>query len=436
MVDGKKLILIGLNEINFDLVKVYLQKDKDRFSAIHRLIARHEVITNSETEYENLEPWIQWASIHTGLSFEEHKIFRLGDIVNSKKKQIFEVLEDFGYSVGAVSPMNAENRLNNPAYFIPDPWTDTNSDISLSSKMLSTAISQVVNDNSSSKLTLSSALVLGIGFVLFSNKRRLLKYLKLAVSSIGKPWRKALFLDLFLHDIHLNKLRSKTPNFSILFLNGGAHIQHHYLFNTLINIEKKYQNPNWYVNKDIDPFFEMLDVYDCIISDYLDCRFYEFIFATGLSQTVYDQIKFYYRLKKHKNFLNLLGIKFQNVYPRMTRDFLISFENHEDALKALTILQEIKVNGDDQLFGEIEIRTKELFVTLSYSKEINIYSQINFGVVKIDLFNHVSFVAIKNGMHQAKGFIYSSSGLKPLLQKSEMNVKDLYKTIKSYFIDC
>jgi len=434
MLEGKKLILIGLNEINFDLVKVYLQGNKDRFSAIHRLISMHEVITNSETEYENLEPWIQWASIHTGLSFEEHKIFRLGDIVNSKKKQIFEVLEDFGYSVGAVSPMNADNRLKNPAYFIPDPWTDTKSDISLSSQMLSTAISQVVNDNSSSKLSFSSALVLGICFIYFSNKRRFLKYFKLAVSSIGKPWRKALFLDLFLHDIHLNKLRSKAPNFSILFLNGGAHIQHHYLFNSLINIEKNYRNPDWYVNKDIDPFIEMLDVYDCIISDYLDSHLYEFIFATGLSQTIYDRVKFYYRLNNHKKFLNLLGIKFQNVYPRMTRDFLISFESHEDALKALIKLQGIKVN-DDQFFGEIEIRTKELFVTLSYSKEINIYSHINFGMVKIDLLNHVSFVAIKNGMHQAKGFIYSSSGLKPLLQKSEMNVRDLYKTIKNYFID-
>ena len=51
----------------------------------------------------------------------------------------------------------------------------------------------------------------------------------------------------------------------------------------------------------------------------------ELIIATGLSQKPYDQNKFYYRLKDHKDFLNSLGIKFNVLTPRMTRDFHISF---------------------------------------------------------------------------------------------------------------
>ena len=35
------------------------------------------LITESESEYENLEPWIQWPSVHTGLPFKDHKILRL-----------------------------------------------------------------------------------------------------------------------------------------------------------------------------------------------------------------------------------------------------------------------------------------------------------------------------------------------------------------------
>ena len=431
---NKKLVLIELNEINFDLVKIYIQSYKSRFTGIEKLLNNNEVITNSEDQYENLEPWIQWASVHTGLSYAEHKIFRLGDIVNSNKKQFFEVIEGLGYSVGAISPMNAVNRLKNPAYFLPDPWTSTASDNSWLSKGLATAISQAVNDNAKSKITISSIMYLAIGFVLFSKKSRFFKYLNLALASIGKSWRKALFLDLFLHDLHLNRLKSKLPNFSVIFLNAGAHIQHHYLFNSLMNREKGRPNPDWYINETYDPFLEMLDVYDCIISDYLNLSEYEFVFATGLSQILYDRIKYYYRLKDHKNFLNMLGIKFRDVHPRMTRDFLINFDDHDDALKALSMLDEIRVNEGDKLFGEIELRNKGLFLTLSYSKEIDADSQIKVGLLNIYLIDHVSFVAIKNGMHQAKGFIYSSKGIIPFLQSKTMNVKDIYKTIEGYFV--
>lgn len=39
--------------------------------------------------------------------------------------QIFEVLVKSGLSVGAISPFNADNRLTNSKFFIPDPWAQT-----------------------------------------------------------------------------------------------------------------------------------------------------------------------------------------------------------------------------------------------------------------------------------------------------------------------
>ena len=65
--------------------------------------------------------------IYLGKTFDEHQIFRLGDIVNSSESQIFEVIENAGFKVGAISPMNAKNNLKNPEYFIPDPWTKNTS---------------------------------------------------------------------------------------------------------------------------------------------------------------------------------------------------------------------------------------------------------------------------------------------------------------------
>ncbi len=64
-----------------------------------------------------------------------------------------------------------------------------------------------------------------------------------------------------LADIHLTLWKKHKPDFSSLFLNSGAHIQHHYLFNS-----KAYagiiKNPEWYCPKDYDPLIHILLEYD------------------------------------------------------------------------------------------------------------------------------------------------------------------------------
>ena len=130
-----KLIFIELNEINFDVINFYIEKGES-LPNFKILIEQGIVSTKSESEYQNLEPWIQWPSVHTGKTFDDHKIFRLGDFVNSNQDQFFEKVEQAGFSVGAISPMNASNKLKNPSYFIPDPWTITPSDKSFLVRVL------------------------------------------------------------------------------------------------------------------------------------------------------------------------------------------------------------------------------------------------------------------------------------------------------------
>ena len=112
-------------------------------------------------------------------------------------------------------------------------------------------------------------------------------------------------------------------HFSHLFLNGIAHIQHHYLLNSKLNTSNKIKNPEWYIDKNEDPFFDILIYYDKIIKDYFLDKSREIVIATGLTQVPYDRLKFYYRLKNHNNFLNKINIQFKRVHPRMSRDFLI-----------------------------------------------------------------------------------------------------------------
>lgn len=432
---NRPLIFLELNEINFDLVQPYLLSDPGRFPGFRKLLDCVNIHTKSEDKYEELEPWIQWASVHTGKSYAEHKLFRLGDIAGSDVPQFFEQLENAGVSIGGISPMNAENRLSNAAYFLPDPWTRTHTDDSWWSSRLGPAIAQAVNDNAQSKITMGSALYILLGLIRFGKFKHYPWYLKLAFQSIGASWRRALILDLFLHDLHISLFSSKKPLFSTLFLNAGAHIQHHYFHNSrFISAESDFRNPDWYISSKLDPFFEMLQVYDHIIEEYLAMDDCELIVATGLSQCPYDRVKFYYRLCDHSAFLTKVGVSFLEIQPRMTRDFLITFESAGQAEKAQNILKGLIISGKSEpLFGEIENRGDKLFVTLTYPDEIVLADVVKCGPITLKILNDVTFVAIKNGMHQSKGFAFFTSNVAKLCPSNESHVKELYSTVIKYF---
>ena len=426
------LILVELNEINFDVVQYYIDSGIS-LPSMKYIIDSEMIVTSSESEYKNLEPWIQWVSVHTGKEYSEHNVFRLGDFVNSKEKQFFEQVENAGFTVGAISPMNAINNLNNPAYFIPDPWTKTNPDKSFTSRVISESISQAVNDNAQSKLTIKTILSLIFVFFTMVRPNKYFFMIKYAFNALGKSWRKALFLDMLLFEVHKKLYKNKNPNFSTIFLNAGAHIQHHYFFNSPYVNSEELKNPSWYIEEKFDPILEMLVVYDELIAEFLKKQNTEIIIATGLSQIPNTNTKSYYRLKNHKKFLDNIGINYLNVIPRMTRDFLISFKSPEEAKIAQDLLSSILVDSEKKLFEEIDNRGKDIFVVLTYSKEIKSDTYINVAGKQINLFDKVSFVAVKNGVHCGKGYSYFSKGLSTLKPRTNSHVLNINKTVLDYF---
>lgn len=424
----KKLLLIELNEINFNLINKYLHKYPDEFTNLKSLYELNHANTFSEFNYHELEPWIQWVSVHTGKSYEDHKIFRLGDMVNSDLDQIFELVENNGFNVGVVSGMNVKNALKKPSYFIPDPWTDTKTDGTFFSKLLKSVLTQTVNDNSESRITAKSIFSILLIFLRYIKVKDYLQFASMAICSFGKSWRKALFLDFFIHKIHLKLIEEKNPNFSTVFLNAGAHIQHHYLFNSEFSNRT---NPTWYIGSEYDPFKEMLHTYEKVAKDYVEMKEYELIFATGLSQKEYDSPAFYWRLKNHESFLEKLNINFRKVSPRMTRDFLVEFENNEDLESCYNSLSLISDGNNEKLFGVIDKRPNSLFVSLTYPNDIN---NVNFSGLKkkIVLSDELVFVAIKNGEHSADGEVFTTLNISSNNDK-RINITEIFNLICSYF---
>lgn len=417
----KNLILISLNEVNFEIFSKY--KSLKKFKHLKTVI-ENCITTNSENEYDKLEPWIQWPSIYSGLKADEHKIFRLGDIKENDFDTIFKVLKNLNFSVGAISPMNSTNDIKSSAYFIPDPWTKTAPDKSFWSNKIYTTISYFVKNNSNKSLSINKILWLLIIFANFFKCKNIFLYLKL-IFNFKNKWNKALFLDLLLSDIHLNFINKKKPNFTNIFFNGFAHIQHHY-FLLSKNLDKKFKIPEWY-KKEEDPFEDAMEVYNRILKQHFDLENYDLIVATGLSQEPYDILKFYYRLKNHKNFFkNFQNIK--SINELMSRDFILNFQNTPDCDFAEKKINEVILNN--KKFFSVDNRGNSLFVTLIYPNEIKKSDTIKLLGSEIKIYDHVSFVAIKNGKHRSIGYYYDSINKK---KNITIHITEIKKIITDYF---
>ena len=414
----RKFVMLEFNELNLSYVERYIQKGE--LPTFARLLREHGFRkTSSEVNNDEVEPWIQWVTVHSGKRFSEHGVYRLGDIAQNRVEQIWEVLEARGLTVGAFSPMNAHNALKRAAFFVPDPWTPTSVSGSWLLRRFHQAICQGVQDNAVGRLTPGSVLMLLVGLAVYGGKLQALQYVRLALGSRRYLWRRALFLDRMLADSFLSLWRRTQPDFSSLFLNGVAHIQHHYLFSAGV-YEGSQRNPSWYVEAGQDPVLESYRLYDQILAQCLRLKDSpRVLVATALHQQPMPEPVFYWRVRDPAEFLRSMQIRFLRVEPRMSRDFLVVFENREDAAKAETILGSGRDAAGHPLF-EVDNRGESLFVTLSYPLEIFPAFRASFdNRVVDDMHSQVVFVALKNAHHDGIGFLMDSDlqddpGLPPI----------------------
>lgn len=406
------VLLLELNELNFDQVRAY--GAEGLLPHLNALVADHGIVeTTSEQRYEDLEPWIQWVTAHTGLTLAEHGIERLGDIVGVEVDQIWEVLERQGVRVGAVSPMNAIDRCRAAAFFVPDPWTPAPVTGSASLQRLYAPIQQAVNDNASARLTAGSATQLFLGLAKYAAPRRYAGYLADVIGAVrGRPWRKAILLDRLLTDVFIAETRRHRPGFASLFLNAGAHIQHHYLFNSA-TYPGPFRNPDWYVSAAQDPVLEVYTLYDRVVRDlrhaFPDARL---MVATGLHQNPHGAVTLYWRLKDHAGFLRDAGVPFARIEPRMSRDFVVFCDSAAQATAAEARLLTI-VSEDGRPLFTVDNRGDSLFVMLSWAEDVPQDFTYRVGdATRTGLWDQVAFVAVKNGEHDGVGY-FIDCGTKP-----------------------
>ena len=421
------VVLLEFNELNFEYVRRY--SDQGQLTSLRQLLDCAGLAeTTSEETYERLEPWIQWVTAHTGLSFEQHQVFRLGDIVRYDLEQIWERLEATGVTVAAVSPINASNRTKRSPFFLPDPWTQTPVSGEWVLRQLSLALNQAVGENAQQRMTLATVLRLALGLSTHFRSSTIGELASHALKRRVEPWRSVLFLDRLLADVFIRQWRRHKPGFASLFLNGAAHIQHHYMFSSAV-YDGPHRNPDWYVAPEADPLLDVYRLYDRILSDVQRLPGSpRIMLATGLHQDPHPVEQYYYRLRDHAQFLRKLQLPFISIEARMSRDFTVFCASHADASRCAAGLDALRAPDGLPLFS-VDNRGQDLFVMLTYPKEIASEFVFMNGEGRLwDLSEDVVFVALKNGEHNGIGY-FLDTGAPPLPAGTRFPLPELFTRV-------
>ena len=448
----QKLYFLQLNELKFDYIDAYIADGL--LPNFAKAFERHGYChTVSEKRHELANPWIQWPTVHTGLDYEDHGVFRLGDIVRAGHTQIYELLEKKDISVAALSPFNASNNTQASKFFVPDPWTKTKFDGSNDLRRLYDALVQVTDDYASGRITFRSLVNLALGSAPNLDPQLVPDTVEAVREyALGKKWWRAVVCDNVLAGAFVRHCRVDDPDFATVFLNGGAHLQHHYLYSSRA-YDGPNRNPTWHVPADADPLLNILQAYDRILG-----RFMEFadgnrlIIATGLSQEPHERVTYYYRIDDQADFLDRIGISYDETYRLMTEDFVVRFPDAAAAKAAEEKLAAVKTVECEDIFyvetGDSAVRTEKTGPNIFHieNRGDSLYLQLrptnqefvkNMRVMSgndiVEDFNsRVSFAQFKNTHHIGKGYYLDTAYERGELP-DEFPLREIFDVVLRHF---
>ncbi len=445
--ESKKVIMLELNELTSSLMHGFI--DEGHLPNFKKLYSQSQVYTtDANASGEELNPWIQWVTVHTGLSPKEHGVFLLNEMQNFNGDFIWDTLSSKGITSWICGSMNTKYKENFNGNFIPDPWA-TNAPPSPPKKFDTyfNFISQSVHGHSSKDH------VPALSFIkyMLTNGLSLATMIKMTKQIFSElkdktlSWKRALILDWIQFDLFKNFYLKEQPQFATFFSNSTAHFQHHYwremdpnVFGDDPNkVDKAKQNAILIAYKNMD---KMLGKLLSVVDDNTVIAF-----VTALSQKPYlESQRYYYHIHDADDFLSKLNIEQPVKYkPIMAEQFHLECQSEEKAIELTHYLQSFEMDSNDYfhvgsnkvflisqegLNVHVQCRcTKE---TPAIAKILNLHNntEFNFG----DVFYQMD--ELKSGMHDPHGmlWVYDKS-LSPKVFDDPIPLEDTHSIILNMY---
>lgn len=377
-------------------------------------------VTDAQEAQENLEPWIQWVTVHTGLTFEEHGVFLLGDGPKCTQPRLWDILSEHGRSNLICGSMNTAYRPGLRGMLIPDPWTvgakpfparafdpflkfvvtnvqeHTNTSVPLSRADKIAFLRWMASHG------LSASTVSFIANQLLNEKRT------------GKfRWRRAIVLDRLMWDVFQWHFRRVRPDFATFFLNSTAHFQHLHWRNMdpePFRVKPTDAEQAEYANAVLYGYQQMDRVVGKALA--LAGDTHTVVFSSALGQQPYLKAeehggKVFYRPKSFRTFTEWCGLDMPHeIQPVMSEEFHLVFENEADAARAEAQLRTVTIDNRPGMrvrrTGTDIMTGCGIFEKLTGNPEITVAGQSPRPF--LDLFYLAE--GVKSGMHHPDGILW------------------------------
>ena len=434
----KKLLLIELNEFNLKFLKKGSKKYKCKnLLYLLKNLKYCRTFTKDKTQDYNLDPWVQWVSIHTGKNSTKHKIKRHGEILNKKIEQIWDVLSQYKISSCVWSPPNGVLRKKIKIFF-PDPWSFKQ--IAYPKYLNNYLFLPRYYANNYTDFKFITILKYFFLFIFnFAFTIYFKSFLKFAPNVMMILFKSGLsnFSLFFIFDIinlyiFKHYLEKKKTNFNLIFLNSLAHFQHN----------------NWDKPELEKFYFEYTDKIAAIILE-LKSLHNAIILTNGFSQKKINK-KFMIRNKNPEKFIKFLNFKYQKVQTNMTNGGMIFFNSDVDKFAALNKLKSLRLFGCK--FIKTEIKKKSIYyeLDLKFKKKIDHNIKNSFNSIKSYVIDKPLKLPSKTDFEQSRKISKMLSFLKTTSRHTSngdlffygINIKkkiienhQIFSQIKSYFLN-
>lgn len=410
------VVLLEFNELTPALIDQFIAEGE--LPSFRRFRDQSIVVTTQARERApDLEPWIQWVTVHTGLDFAEHGLSNLNEGHKLEVPRVWDLLSDAGFPVWVCGSMNVRYQPNLKGYVVPDPWCTKVAPRPEELRPYFDFVQRNVLEYTNDRVPLSKAdyarfatFMAGHG----ASLRTGFKVLQQLISEKGthNRWKRAALLDRIQFDVFRHYFEKSRPLFSTFFLNSTAHYQHTYWRN---------MEPDHFVVK---PTEEEQAEYgtavlfgyqqmDQLLAAFLDLAGDDvtLILATALSQqpcVKYEEQggAHFYRPKDFRLLSAFAGVQSPHeVAPVMTHQFHVEFGSEQEAVDAERRFGAVRV-GERQAL-EVRRTGSQVFVGCRVYSLLADDTQLDAEGRSgrfFDVFYRID--AMKSGMHHDEGLLW------------------------------
>ena len=398
---NKKLLQIELNEFSFKLMHDYANKynlvNINYFLGLHHI----KTYTNEKVEHRDLDPWIQWVSVHTGMALSEHNVRYLGSVHSTTRlNQIWDRLSKSEITSGLWSLMNSKyHEDKNILFFLADPWSSNGyvKPHNLEDMVgLPTYYARNYSNLSITMLTLKTI--------------KLLRFIKREKLFLSIASFYSIFLHALLHIRHISIIlfalfdlistlvfcaykRKFDPDYSVIFINCVAHMQHHCW------VQKPGWNINLFVFRVVDKIFSLLKA---VVKDNE-----ALILINGFTQEYESNDYYCYRQIDPYKFIKNTNIQFNSIQQGMTNDSLIKFDSPVQMEEMRELLSEAIMNGVKIFYVDIYDSDKLiLFYRIDIKDKVFNNANFIFGNKILRFYDEFKLITNRTGSHISDGDIF------------------------------